>query len=197
MIAGDSSGHRVSNGSQYYYFLFTDRNGLQETGNSISLARVKSDDLTKAIAQQRTPVLHKYFVPSGGRKMGQDFFTEAGLGGRSTPVISPGRFEFINSPYVIYDSKLKKFILSYQVNQKKIVIRTADDLYHWSFPVEVVNLERYEDQRLFNPSLVGLGADPQVSGGEFYVYYLQRSVAKTGLREPRLMRVKVTLNSDS
>ena len=205
MIAADSSGHYVSNvlptakhyGSIYFYFLFTERNAPEETGNSVSLARIKASELMEAVAQRRTPVLHKYFNPVGTGKREKEFFTEPGLGGRSTPVINPGRLEFINSPYVIYDSQIKKFILSYQVSQKRIVIRTADDLYHWSLPVKLVNLEHDEDQRLFNPSMVGLGADPQVSIGEFYVYYLQRSDTKVGLREPRLMRVKVTLNSHS
>jgi hypothetical protein len=205
MVAADSSGRHVSNlsssiedyGSIYYYFLFTERNAPEETPNSISIARIKAGELLKAIAERRPPVLHKYFNTTGGANEGKDFFTEPALRGRSTPVITPGRFEFINSPYVIYDSHIRKFILSYQISQKRIVIRTADNLYNWSLPIEVVNLEHDEDQRLFNPSMVALGSDPQLSDGQFYIYYLQRRSEKTGLREPRLMRVKVTLNPRS
>ncbi len=204
MIEADNEGHYinhcfVSNGPleknrSYYYIIFTDRNSIEESGNSIALARVDNTDMWAALEKGKAPTVHKYFNPVGSVVHNTGFFTEPGIGGRSTPIIVPRKNEHINSPFIIWNVYIKKYILSYQSNQKKIMLQTSDNLYQWSPPTEIVGLDVNSDQKVFNPTMVGLKDSPEILGKNFYVYYLQRTATNNGLIEPRIQRVEVTIS---
>ena len=95
----------------FFYFVFTDRNNIEDIGNCIALARVAKDALIEAIRRGKAPAVDKYYNPAGDVSPNHGFFTEPGIGGRSTPTIVPAKFEFMSSPFVAYDSFIKKFVL--------------------------------------------------------------------------------------
>jgi hypothetical protein len=93
---------------------------------------------------------------------------------------------------IAYDGFESKFILLYQYNQKHISLRSADNLFDWSQPSNVVDLDATDDQRLFYPSLAGTSANPARPGKRFYIYYLERG---PGNHKPRLMRTTITVQT--
>jgi len=180
----------------FYYFIFSDRSSANQ-GNYLGLGRVDKVDMSEALAHGKAPVLHKYFNPEGLASTGRGEdgnFTEPGLGGRSTPIIGPETGIYFAQPFLVYNYYLHKYVLSYMVNQDRIVLQTSDDLFHWSFPTVVVDIRQEQDQRLFYPSMVGFDRDPVQTGKEFFVYYLQHTLTTTGRpTAPRLQRVEITI----
>lgn len=199
MVEGDADGHPVqaspkpAASQRYCYLIFTDHNSVQEHYTALSLARVRSADLIEAVRSGRTPAFSKYYSPEGS--VADGFFSEPGLGGRSTPVISvPG--EYIGTPGVLYDGYLGRFLLFYQVNQKKVVLRTSEDLRHWSEPFVAFALAGPSDKRLFYPSVAGLGPDPLVPGHDLLLYFLVRDRDSLGhWANPQLLREQVSVDT--
>ena len=203
MVEANADGHRESvpaggrvaqDAQRYFFMIFTDHNEPRERYVGLSIARVRKADLLEAIRQRKAPIFRKYYNPSGAVTFEKDFFTEPGIGGRSTPILfNVG--QYIGSPGVVYDSYLRGFVLFYQTNQKQIILRTSENLLQWSDPVTAFSLDASSDLRVFYPSVAGKDVDPEVPGQTFYLYFLVRERPPTGpFLNSRLMReqVKVT-----
>ncbi len=177
---------------KYYYLVFTDHNSSDEPYSGLSIARVRADDLLNAVRQRRAPVFRKYYNPSGELTFAGDYFTEPGIGGRSTPVVfTPG--QHINTPGVVYDEYLRRFVLFYQSNQKQVELRTSPNLISWSAPTVAFRLDAASDRKVFYPSVAGDGPDPQLLGRMFYLYFLVREHVDGRFSNPELLREKVSV----
>jgi hypothetical protein len=189
MIEADANGQRTGTKDAYEYILFVDHNSIEEPYIGISIARASKADVFAAIDIGKAPVFKKYYNPTKAPGPLGQFFSEPGLGGSSSPIIATPKV-FIGTPGVAYNSYIRKFIVYYQFNQKHIAFQTSDNLFAWSPPQNVVDIEQNVNLRLFYPSIVGLGADPAVPEKEFYLYYLQRMMPT---RNPQLLRTKVVI----
>jgi hypothetical protein len=190
LVEADASGDPIGPGTapddKYYYAVFTDRGDFKARQN-IAIARVKEADMMNGITQRRVPQFMKFFSPTGTGGSAAAHFTEPGIGGQSTYIVSDAAY--LATPDVYYDTTIRKFVLVYQRNQKEIVLRTASNLLQWSDPVTVSSAPADSDFRVFYPALVGTEADPRILGKEFYLYYLQREMP--GNRNMSLQRVTV------
>ena len=156
----------------YYYILFTDRNSVKDP-EGLAIARVSKTEAIKAIEHRSAPKFLKYYVPDGQTvRRGKDYFTEPGVGGRATPILSFS--DHIAQPQVLYDEYLRKFVLSYMERQQKIVARWSSNLFRWSGPLLL-----YENNspllRIFYPTMVGSNGTPDVLDKDFYLYFVTHS----------------------
>jgi hypothetical protein len=181
--------------SRYVYLVMTDRESM-DTPNVIALARARKADVIAAFKSGKAPTFYKYYNPSGQLTYDQNYFTQPGIGGQSTPIITPPGNGGINSPFIVYDTYINRYILSYQYEQVYLILQTSSDLMHWTAPVVIVDLSgQGGSTRLFDPSIVGFEKNPAKPAQSFDVYYLQRDVNENGaLINPRLQRVEVTIN---
>jgi hypothetical protein len=177
---------------RYFYLVFTDHNSLAEPYVGISIARAPVHELYDALRQHRAPRFRKYFDPQGQGASGADRFTEPGLGGRSTPVLAT-RGQFINTPGVLFDRRLQRYLLFYQSNQKEVQLRTSEDLIRWSEPFTAFSAGQDSDLRVFYPSVAGEDDDPQLPGERFFLYFLVRERDAAGrFAHPRLLREEIS-----
>jgi hypothetical protein len=178
----------------YEYLVFMDHDSAREVGNVVGIARARKADVLDALKSNKAPVFYKYFNPKGALVFDGKYFTEPGIGGNLTSVAGQQN-QAINSPGIVYDVYIHQYILSYQYNQRFIVLQTSDDLLHWSAPTVVSELPLQGVARLFNPSIAGTGPDPDQPGQQFYLYYLERDVSPGhGLINPRLRRVLIRID---
>jgi len=188
LIEADASGRAITdvkaNPDQvYYYILFGDvLTGDKSLKEGIAIARVKKVEALDAIAHKKAPAFKKYY---------QNDFTEPGLGGNAALLVTEAaRPGHVAQPQVLYNAYLKKFILCYMINQKKILLRTSDDLFHWSDPV--VAFESTDpDFHVYYPSMAGQGADPAVLDKEFFLYFIVRP--PTSWNNAALKQEKITI----
>jgi hypothetical protein len=199
MIAADAQGERncetaVCGGQHegYYYLVFTDHSAPDEHFTGLSIARVRAGDLLKAIRERRPPQFRKYYNPDGAQTTERDYFTEPGIGGRSTPVVL-ATGQYMNTPGVVYDANLRRFVLYYQVNQKQVELRTSKNLVSWSPPAVAFRLDPASARRVYYPSVAGDGTDPQVLGQKFYLYFLVREQTDNRFANPKLLRERVSV----
>ena len=177
---------------QYYYLVFTDHNSPEERYTGLSIARVSADDLLKAIRQRRAPVFRKYYNPEGAPTFAANYFTEPGIGGRSTSILfTPG--QYMNSPGVMYDAYMHRFVLFYQTNQKQVELRTSKNLISWSPPTTAFRLDAASSRRVYYPSAVGDGSDPQALDQMFYIYFVVRERTPGRFTNPQLLRERVSI----
>ena len=165
MIAADADGRHSGAGDTYEYILFVDHNSLGEPYIGISIARASKADVFTAISKGQAPQFKKYYNPSNAPGPLGQFFTEPGLGGSSTPIVAISKY-FIGTPGVLYNSDIHKFILYYQYNQQHIAVQTSENLFAWSPPQNIVDVDPSANVRLFYPSMVGSGANPAAPGKE-------------------------------
>jgi hypothetical protein len=172
----------------YDYIIFADRETLRQRP-ALAIARARQSDVLDAIARRRAPQFRRYYVP--GTAAAEDFFTQPGIGGKFTPIL--GQNNYLAQPEAVYDRYLKKFVLTYMVDQRAIMLRIGDDLLHWSDPVTIV--EPADPRlRVFYPSLVGADGNPAVLGKRFFLYYLQRRLTPDRpVAEPVFLRRTVTV----
>jgi hypothetical protein len=181
----------------YVYCLFSDR-AVPKSPSGFSLARVRKKDFVDAVLNGHAPVFRKYYLPSAadvGHSRG-DFFTEPGIGGNSTFVVTqPGNY--IATPQIHFAPALHKFVLVYPQNQNSVWIRFADNLFEWSAaqPLYVANDPH---AKVFYASAVGRGHDPTILGSRFYVYFVTGQVLQfqniwTGA-DGTLVREEVTVD---
>jgi hypothetical protein len=186
------TGAAVDPASVYDYVIFADRGSMRERPAFV-IARVRKTELLDAVARGTAPQFKRYFAPAGASRPLAELFTEPGIGGNATPIIAQN--DYLAQPEAVYDSYVHKFILSYMVNQKTIMLRTGDNLFHWSDPVTVVPPPGAANEKIFYPSLVGSDHDPQVLGKTFFVYYLLRThVADGGRDSPEFLRTTATIS---
>jgi hypothetical protein len=199
MVEADARGERdcgksacAGGDTRYYYLVFTDHNSSDERYTGLSIARIRVEDLLSAVRQRRAPQFRKYFNPSGAITFDGDYFTESGIGGQSTPILYVVG-KYMNTPGVLYDAFLRKFVLFYQANQKEVVLRTSENLLSWS-PAEIAyRLDPASSRKVFYPSVAGDGADPQVLEQMFYLYFLVREQGEHGFVNPQLLRQRVSV----
>jgi hypothetical protein len=173
----------------YDYIIFTDREVLGQHPVLV-IARARKDDVLDAIARRRPPQFRRYYAADTAAG---DLFTQPGIGGRFTPIVTQN--DYLAQPQAVYDNHLKKFVLAYMVNQRAIMLRTGDDLLHWSDPMTIIEPATDPQLKIFYPSLVGADGDPAVLGKRFFLYYQQRlaNPDRRGFTQPAFLRRTVTV----
>jgi hypothetical protein len=84
--------------------------------------------------------------------------------------------------------------LFYQANETQVELRTSKDLISWSRAAVAFQLDPASTRRVYYPSVAGVGADPQVLGRTFYLYFLVRERMQGGrLANPSLLRERVSV----
>jgi hypothetical protein len=196
LVEADAKGNHIAArdpdpASVYEYLIFADRASVRERP-ALVIARIAQSELLDAVAYGRAPGFKRYYAPPGDRRPATTLFTESGIGGAATPIVQQD--DYLAQPEAVYDDFLRKFVLVYMVNQRSIMLRTAENLFHWSNPVTVIPAAADPDLRVFYPSLVGVVPNPQAFGSKLYLFYLQRTqVPDHGNDRPRLVRVTITL----
>jgi hypothetical protein len=178
-VEADGNGYPVTDSSAdrdrtYIYCLFSDR-VTPNSPSGFSLARVSKKDFIDAVLNGQAPVFKKYYRPSAaGARSRSDFFTEPGIGGNSTFVVTqPGNY--IATPQVRFAKALHRFVLVYPQNQNSVWIRFADNLFEWS-AAQPLYVATEPNAKVFYASAVGRGHDPTVLGTDFYVYFVTGQV---------------------
>jgi len=149
--------------------------------------RARVDDVVRAADAGRVTLWHKYCDGE---------WNEPGLGGRFTPLNIPARGLMHGD--AAYNSHLKKFIIVTrgskweQVNQSEIQMTTSEDGFTWS-DWQIL----YQDKHLNDyPTIISTGDDNEITGKEFYVYFLKHHdrIMPEKFGQVRFDRVKVTLD---
>ena len=147
-------------------------------GVCIAVAEISTHDLAAAIAAGRLPVFQKYY--RGG-------FTQPGLGGRFSPVVSPNRLvdphsavdeEWIVWPSVARAASRDLFVMAYMSQWGGIRLRTsADGLTGWSDGMFIAP-HRADDAQgppipaTPYPTIIADGPGHRsITGDEFFLYY--------------------------
>jgi hypothetical protein len=179
LVEADDNGFPVTDSSAdpertYIYCLFSDR-VIPNSPSGFSLARVTKRDFIEAILKGQTPAFKKYYRPSAAEPASRsDLFTEPGIGGNSTFVVTqPGNY--IATPQVRFSKALQKFVLVYPQNQNSVWIRFADNLFEWS-AAQPLYLATDPAAKVLYASAVGRGHDPTILGRDFYVYFVTGQV---------------------
>ena len=172
LVEGDENGEPIDsplNGQRspsevYWYSVFSDPQSFNRRWG-FGIARVKRNDAIEALEQNRSPQFRKYLD-------GQ--WTESGIGGQSSPVVFE-RDHYIATPQVHYSPYLKKFVLIYQQDQNSVWLRTASNLLNWSPPVLLHSVGAVDQatgapKKLFYPSIIGVGEDPDSIGRDFNLF---------------------------
>jgi len=186
LVEADVNGNAIAAnaGEIYLYEVFED---LESVGSrpGFAVGRIKKADFLEALSMQKVPLIKKYYQPGGG-------FTEPGLGGSSTLVVTQGT-DFIAKPQVRYSPYLRKFVLIYQTNQNKVQVRTSTNLLNWSqsTPITLIDSSSNPNLKTFYPAAVGLDADPALLGQKFLLYFQQRGAAFPP--NPNLFSSEVTI----
>jgi hypothetical protein len=179
LVEADDNGYPVADSradreQTYIYCLFSDR-VIPNSPSGFSLARITKRDFIDAVLKGQAPVFKKYYRPSAaGAASRSDFFTEPGIGGNSTFVVTqPGNY--IATPQVRLARALHKFVLVYPQNQNSVWIRFADNLFEWS-AAQPLYVASDRVTKVFYASAVGRGHDPTILGSDFYVYFVTGQV---------------------
>ncbi|MGB6603115.1 MAG: hypothetical protein WBE65_02320 [Steroidobacteraceae bacterium] len=179
LVEADDNGYPVADSSAdrertYIYCLFSDR-VTPDSPSGFSLARVSKKDFIDAVLNGQAPVFKKYYRPSAaGAGSRSDFFTEPGIGGNSTFVVTQSG-NYIATPQVRFAKALHKFVLVYPQNQNSVWIRFADNLFEWS-AAQPLYVASDPVTKVFYASAVGRGHDPTILGTDFYVYFVTGQV---------------------
>jgi hypothetical protein len=197
MVEADADGNPIDPSKRppiddiYYYVIVTDRNSMKEP-EGLAIARVRKREAIKAIEHRFAPKFLKYYLPEGETvKPDRDYFTEPGLGGRSTLILSFP--DHIAQPMVLYDEYLRNFVLCYMEMQQKIMARWSSNLFRWSGPVLLYKTTG-STQRVFYPTIVGSNGTPGILDKTFYLYFVTRSEGTWN--DPELKRETVTLTPE-
>jgi hypothetical protein len=179
LVEADDNGYpvddsRADRGQTYIYCLFSDR-VIPKSPSGFSLARVAKKDFVDAVLKGQAPVFRKYYRPSAaGASSRSDFFTEPGIGGNSTFIVTqPGNY--IATPQIRFARALHKFVLVYPQNQNSVWIRFADTLFEWS-AAQPLYVAGDQATKVLYASAVGRGHDPTILGSDFYVYFVTGQV---------------------
>jgi hypothetical protein len=179
LVEADANGYPIdgsrADGEQtFIYCLYSDRL-IPNSPSGFSLARVTKKDFVDAVLKGRAPPFKKYYRPSTADDAPRiDYFTEPGIGGNSTFVVTqPGNY--IATPQVRFAKALHKFVLVYPQNQNSVWIRFADNLFEWS-AAQPLYIASEPATKVLYASAVGRGHDPTILGSDFYVYFVTGQV---------------------
>ncbi len=158
---GTGNGSFAVNG-EYFYVYITDvliANTRFDIGSAVARAKV-ADVLNAAINENTVVPWFKYY--QGG-------WDQPGIGGKSSPIEigNPQSTEFSVS-YNEYLGRYIKVNPSVLGDSYNLYLSESTDGIHWTFRVPIDESPGY---KVF-PTIVGLGDDPNITGAEFYVYYV-------------------------
>jgi hypothetical protein len=148
----------------YWYSIFSDPQTFDKRWG-FSIARVKRNEALAALRQNKSPQFRKYFDGE---------WTEPGISGKSSFVVFE-QDHYIATPQIHYSPYLKKFVLVYQQDQNSVWMRTASNLFNWSEPVLLHRVGAVDGatgapKKLFYPSIIGVGEDPNSIGHDFNLF---------------------------
>ena len=183
LVEADENGNpieeeQVRPDNVYVYSVFSDR-AAPQSPSGFSIARVRKSDFIKAVLRKKAPFFEKYYNPGGtnnsssacGQVRSQnDFFTQPGIGGCSTFIVTKPD-AYIATPQVHYDDALRQFLMVYPQNQNSVWIRTASNLFNWS-KAQILYTAVDSTSKVFYASAVGAGYDPTILGCKFFVYFV-------------------------
>jgi hypothetical protein len=158
---GTGNGSFAVNG-EYFYVYITDvliANTRFDIGSAVARAKV-ADVLNAAINENTVVPWFKYY--QGG-------WDQPGIGGKSSPIEigNPQSTEFSVS-YNEYLGRYIKVNPSVLGDSYNLYLSESTDGIRWTFRVPIDESPGY---KVF-PTIVGLGDDPNITGAEFYVYYV-------------------------
>jgi len=180
------SGSIVVNGD-YFYIYFRDALQAGETRFDVYLAvaRAKITDVVDAARTGNKADWFKYY---------HNVWDESGLGGKSSPL------EEGNAGTSVFDVKYSASLARYVAviaaepgdNMTLYYTDSVDGIY-WSARIPI---DESTGDKVY-PSIVGLGEDPQIIGGEFYVYFVSTPDWFSEGRWPNavLMRRKISCSA--
>jgi len=168
----------------YLYIYFRDALKADNGGLDINMAvaRAKIADVISAAQAGNAATWAKYY---------RNAWEEPGLGGKSSPL------EIGNPASSVFDVKYSDYLGRYvgvgtiddDGNMNLYYTESQDGLF-WS-PRRMVDESAGEE---VYPSLVGLGANPQVLGSEFYVYFVKTEewFSEKRWEQASLVRIKIS-----
>ncbi len=156
---------------EYFYLYYQDtRDHPDTTINGAAVVRAKVEDVLREAEEFKTAEWKKYYKGK---------WNEKGLGGKFTPLnIEPMGFMHGDAAY---NSYLDKYVLVTRTGKhtgpngrpgktSSILISFSSDGLHWSEWQTI-----HEDNHLHDyPSIISRGADNEVTGKSFWVYYEYR-----------------------
>ena len=158
---------------QYLYAYYTDHSRIGGRGVQICLAR--------------SPVREHGFLPGTWTKFFEDSFSQPGLGGKDTPVVSTKDMEAdAILPHVTYSKVLKKYVMVFNINAYRelaggsrpeksgIYVAFSDNGLSWSNPTQLItacSVARIDGEVSWHPTLVWSDDEgPALSGWLCYSY---------------------------
>jgi hypothetical protein len=157
---------RSEGGVDYFYIYSPDWPAScepgQGTGATFAAARAPVSDVVAAAAGGGVSPWSKYDDPA---------WDQPALGGQSSDVLGGGEGHF-RSFSVSYNSYVDRYIMLQSVLtgsslQQGVSFRDSCDGVHWSAPTTIFT----EMGEIYDPSIIGIGADPRTTDHNFYVYY--------------------------
>ena len=116
-------------------------------------------------------LFHKYFQGSfsePGTSLGKD---RSANSGHYTAVIADSAPLY---PSVVYVANVGQFVMTYSTGNNQINFQAGRDLLHWAGNIASMQINQ-GGFTLLEPSLLGESADPLVSNGSPYLYYVKAS----------------------
>lgn len=151
----------VINGD-YFYIYITDTliaNPRFDIGTAVARAKM-TDVLNAAINENAVVPWYKYY---------QGQWNQPGMGGKSSPL------EIGNPQSTMFDVSYNEYLGRYiKVNESvrgdsyNLYLSESKDGIHWTFRVPIDETAGYT----VYPTIIGLGDNPNITGAEFYVYYI-------------------------
>jgi hypothetical protein len=158
---GVGNGPFVING-EYFYVYLNDTliaNPRFDIGFAVARAKVK-DVLNAAINENRVVPWTKYYQGEWG---------QPGLVGKSSPLeVGNPQSTMFDVSYNEYLGRYIKINQSDQGGSTNLFFSESPDGIHWSFRVPI---DESVGDKIY-PTIIGLGDNPQITGAEFYVYYV-------------------------
>jgi hypothetical protein len=172
----------VKPGSKYLYIYFPDLIDNEQIDTCLSLARASYDELLRAAASgSPIPAFKKY---NNGE------WNQPGLGGQSSSVFSQGPYCGDNT--VLWNSATQQFTAILDDNLHVSMSESPDGL-HWSPSVLLFQYDAADGNAQY-ATAVSAGADPDVLGSRFYVYYTHYPTNGTGWDDATVNRFEVQCN---
>jgi hypothetical protein len=163
-----------AHGKRYIYVYYQD-SASREGECPVSVARAPVGAVMAAAARGRGVGWYKYYKGK---------WTQPGEGGRSSALLS----DRAHCPYwmgVSFNSFVRRYLMAAVTSKRfgdrlstQLRIAQSRDGVHWS-PLKLIQSGTDE---LEYPTIVGVGADPLVSGQQFSIYYIRSTLG--GERSP-------------
>ena len=169
---------------KYFYLYFPDwiANGTQHatTSTNVSVARALIADVVQDAFTSRprhAVTFQKFYEGS--------WILQPAIGGASTDLSPKSAFEgYID---IHYDSALRRYVMLIS-NDTDFAYAESIDALRWTRPISIGTFGPIAAY----PTAVGLGADPQILGDTFYVYFTYLPQDGSGWKNGTLRRLTLT-----